>query len=78
MPYQEGPMTQALHMKSGLQKLILEGIQYLLQVEHQARGGIGVQAVGVSIAGVPNYYCDLSQVRDEGLPKLSKKDLKRL
>lgn len=55
-----------------------EGIQALCQgAEHQARGTTGAKAIRFSVAGVPKYYCDLSQVRYEGLPKLSDKDLRK-
>lgn len=37
----------------------------------------GVKVCRVTTASVPKYYCDLSQIRDEGLPKMSKKDRKK-
>lgn len=49
-------------------QLTSEGIEDLCQgVEHGARAAAGAEAIGVSAAGVPKYYCDLSQVRDECL-----------
>lgn len=55
-----------------------EGVEDLCQGEvHRARAVSRAEAIGVSVAGVPKYYCDLSQVRDEGLLKLLKKDWRK-
>lgn len=37
----------------------------------------GTEVIGVPVASVPKYYCDLSQVWDKDLPKLSMKDLRK-
>ncbi|XP_068118921.1 uncharacterized protein [Hyperolius riggenbachi] len=59
-------------------RLTPEGIQALCQgVEHRVRGAAGAGAVGVSAAGVPDFYCNLTLVKKGGLPILSRQDLRR-
>lgn len=55
-----------------------ERIEVLYQgVEHQVSGATGAEAIGVSVAGVLRYSY-LSQVRNKGLPKLLRRNLKWL
>lgn len=55
-----------------------EGIRALCQgVSQQCRGVTGVEALGVITAGVPKLYCNLTQLRSDHLPMLSKKELRK-
>lgn len=55
-----------------------EGVRALCErAEWRERGGARAEEVGVSTAGVPKCYCNISQIAAEGLPKLSRKYLKR-
>lgn len=44
--------------------------------QQQSKGGARAEEVGVSAAGVPKCYCDVTQIAEEGLPKLSRVDLR--
>lgn len=46
-------------------------------VEQRHKGATGDEPVGVTPAGVPRYYCDLTQVRSRELLQLTKEDLRR-
>lgn len=46
-------------------------------VEHHHKGATGAEAVGVTPAGVPRYYCDVTQVQSQELPQLTKEDMRR-
>lgn len=39
------------------------------------KGAFGVKSIGVYPWGIPRCYCNLTKVRNEELPQLTKKDL---
>uniref|UniRef100_A0A8C5QIG0 ribonuclease H n=1 Tax=Leptobrachium leishanense TaxID=445787 RepID=A0A8C5QIG0_9ANUR len=58
-------------------QLTPDGVQALCQgAEHRVKGAIGAEAIGVMAAGVPELYCNPTQLRSESLPTLSKQDLR--
>ena len=62
----------------GWTHLTPEGVRALCEgAEQQVKGGARAEEVGVSAAGVPKCYCNVTQIEEEGLPKLSRKDLRR-
>lgn len=68
-----GPSTGS----KGSAHVTSEKVQALCQgIEHRHKGAIGAEAIGVTQSGVLKCHCDLTQVKSEGLPQLSKKDLK--
>lgn len=46
-------------------------------LEHQHKGTTGAETVGVAPAGVPQYYCDQTQVHSRELRHMTKEDLRR-
>lgn len=59
-------------------QLTPEGVRALWEGTSQYRkSGARAEEVGVSSAGVPRCYCNVSQVVQQGLPKLSRMDLRR-
>ena len=70
-PYSTGvPETEWTHLTP-------DGVQALCQgVECRTKGMIGAEAIGVMAAGVPKMYCNPTQLRSEGLPTFTKKDLR--
>ena len=58
--------------------LTSEGVRALCQgTEFRSSGGARAEEIGVSAAGVPRCYCRVTQVEEEGLPRLSKGDLRK-
>lgn len=54
------------------------GVHAMCQgVEHCHKGAAEAEAVGITPTGVPQYYCDLTQVRSQELPQLTKEDMRR-
>ncbi|PIO32203.1 hypothetical protein AB205_0160660 [Aquarana catesbeiana] len=59
-------------------QLAPEGVRALCEgAVKQEKGGARAEEIGVTTAGVPKYYCNVSQIAAEGLSKLSRKDLRR-
>lgn len=54
-----------------------EGVWALCRgLDEKMKGGVAAKYMGVHPSGIPRRYCGLTQVRGEGLPQLSKRDLK--
>lgn len=76
-----GALSQRPHVTDGLKNwvhLLPGGVRTVCQgVEHRHKGATGAKAVGVTPAGVRRCYCDLTQVRSQELPQLTREDLRR-
>lgn len=46
-------------------------------MDQNMKGRVVAEYIGVHPSGIPRRYCGLTQVRGEGLPQLTKRDLKR-
>lgn len=58
--------------------LPLEGVLAVCQrIEHWHKGATGAKAMGVTPARVQRYYCDLTQVRRQELPQLTRENMRR-